>query len=89
MKKRVNPIGKRLEQSEMKRIKGAEGAQSTLDGAAGGDAKACWIHTYSKNGTAYEAYAIFCSGSAAANQHCVDVLLTNGNGVFRCTYNCD
>lgn len=85
----MSAIGKMLTPTQMKEIKGAEGTQSTLEGGGGGSATSvCWIHTYGSTGAQIDEYGLFCSGSAAANQHCVDLIVTKGTGVYRCTYNC-
>jgi hypothetical protein len=78
--------GKKLNRHAMKKIKGAEdAAQNSLEGVG----TTCKITTYGKNGSQIDSYPIFNASSTAANQHCVDLIVTAGTGVYRCTYTCD
>jgi hypothetical protein len=74
-----------LTRSQLKQIMGGDG------GSGGGGGGMCWITTYDQNNNKNEAYAIFTSencGSSTANSHCVNLIVTQGSGVYRCTYNC-
>lgn len=60
-------------------------------GGYGGETGMCWITTYDQNHNKIESYGIFTSencGSSTANSHCVDQIVTQGTGVYRCSYNC-
>lgn len=86
MKELKLAYGRVLSKQELKQIKGAEdAAQSTFESVTD---IPCTITTYSKDGTVREVFTYKCSGSSAANQYCVDLIVTAGNGVYRCTYTC-
>jgi hypothetical protein len=73
----------KLSRSEMKNIMAGSGGTSL-----------CWITTTGANGSSNPSYGQFfsqnCSSglSSAANNYCVNLIATQGNGVYHCSYNC-
>lgn len=87
MKKLGFTHSRKLDQHEMKKIKGAEdAAQSTFESA--GNAT-CYLTTYGKSGDVRDIIVVPNSNSSQANEYCVELIITQGTGVYRCTFRCD